>query len=113
MPRGDGSGPAGFGPMTGRAAGYCAGYATPGFANPVPGFGRGRGMGYGGGRGRGGRGWAGGQGWGMAQPIAPFPVQQQQMDPQAEAGMLKQQAEALQGSLEQIKARLEALENGE
>ncbi|MGI6097596.1 MAG: DUF5320 domain-containing protein, partial [Dethiobacteria bacterium] len=27
MPRGDGSGPAGMGPMTGRAAGYCAGYA--------------------------------------------------------------------------------------
>ncbi|MBC7077615.1 MAG: DUF5320 domain-containing protein, partial [Synergistales bacterium] len=24
MPRGDGTGPAGFGPMTGRAAGYCA-----------------------------------------------------------------------------------------
>ena len=32
MPRGDGTGPAGFGPMTGRAAGYCAGYDTPGFA---------------------------------------------------------------------------------
>ena len=33
MPRGDGTGPRGFGPMTGRAAGYCAGYSTPGFAN--------------------------------------------------------------------------------
>ncbi|MGI6131405.1 MAG: DUF5320 domain-containing protein [Bacillota bacterium] len=30
MPRGDGTGPAGFGPMTGRAAGYCAGYDAPG-----------------------------------------------------------------------------------
>jgi len=26
MPRGDGTGPWGLGPMTGRAAGYCAGY---------------------------------------------------------------------------------------
>ena len=26
MPRGDGTGPRGLGPMTGRAAGYCAGY---------------------------------------------------------------------------------------
>ena len=33
MPRGDGSGPAGLGPMTGRGAGYCAGYPVPGFAN--------------------------------------------------------------------------------
>jgi len=35
MPRGDGTGPAGMGPMTGRAAGYCAGYGVPGFMNPV------------------------------------------------------------------------------
>jgi len=33
MPRGDGSGPDGFGPMTGRGAGYCAGYDRPGYAN--------------------------------------------------------------------------------
>ena len=49
MPGGDGTGPGGLGPMTGRAAGYCAGYAIPGFMNPIPG------RGYGG-RGRGG-GW--------------------------------------------------------
>jgi len=35
MPFGDGTGPRGMGPMTGRGAGYCAGYARPGFANPV------------------------------------------------------------------------------
>ena len=57
MPRGDGSGPMGAGPMTGRAAGFCAGYATPGFANPVGGgMGRGRGLGVRGG-GRGGFGF--------------------------------------------------------
>ena len=37
MPRGDGTGPMGFGPMTGRAAGYCAGYSVPGYMNPIPG----------------------------------------------------------------------------
>jgi len=37
MPFGDGTGPAGLGPMTGRAAGYCAGFPVPGYMNPVPG----------------------------------------------------------------------------
>jgi hypothetical protein len=37
MPRGDGTGPMGMGPMTGRAAGYCAGFPTPGFMNPMGG----------------------------------------------------------------------------
>jgi hypothetical protein len=37
MPRGDRTGPAGMGPMTGRAAGYCAGYSTPGYMNPYGG----------------------------------------------------------------------------
>lgn len=33
MPGGDGTGPMGQGPMTGRAAGYCAGNTQAGFAN--------------------------------------------------------------------------------
>ncbi|GAG62874.1 unnamed protein product [marine sediment metagenome] len=33
MPGGDRTGPMGMGPMTGRAAGYCAGFASPGFMN--------------------------------------------------------------------------------
>jgi len=37
MPWGNGTGPAGLGPMTGRGAGYCAGFPVPGFANPIPG----------------------------------------------------------------------------
>jgi len=45
MPAGDGTGPRGMGPMTGRGAGYCAGYGAPGYANPMPG--RGFGMGWG------------------------------------------------------------------
>lgn|GEM_PF-490466 len=39
MPRGDGTGPGGMGPMTGRAAGYCAGYPVPGYMNSMPGQG--------------------------------------------------------------------------
>ena len=57
MPRGDRTGPEGRGPMTGRRAGYCAGFAVPGYMNPGyagygfrPGFmgrmGGGRGRGY-------------------------------------------------------------------
>jgi hypothetical protein len=37
MPFGDGTGPAGLGPMTGRAAGFCAGFPVPGYMNPVMG----------------------------------------------------------------------------
>ena len=35
MPFGDGTGPMGLGPMTGRGAGYCAGYLAPGFMTPM------------------------------------------------------------------------------
>lgn len=62
MPFGDGTGPRGEGPMTGRGAGYCAGYRRPGYANSRPkrGLGRGYGRGYGSGRGPGfGRGFRG------------------------------------------------------
>jgi hypothetical protein len=48
MPRGDRTGPWGAGPMTGRAAGYCAGHAVTRYMNPRFGYGRG----YGKGRGR-------------------------------------------------------------
>ena len=37
MPFGNGTGPAGMGPMTGRAAGFCAGFPVPGYVNPVMG----------------------------------------------------------------------------
>lgn len=41
MPRGDGTGPMGIGPMTGRGYGACAGF---GYANNWCGMGRGRGF---------------------------------------------------------------------
>ena len=46
MPRRDGTGPMGMGPMTGRGAGMCAGFAVPSYANQA-----GFGCGLGGGRG--------------------------------------------------------------
>lgn len=52
MPGGDGTGPVGRGPMTGRAMGYCTEHSNPGYLNPVYGrgfdgsWGRGFGRGY-------------------------------------------------------------------
>ena len=114
MPGGDGTGPVGMGPMTGRAAGFCAGYGMPGYMNPAGGrgyFGRGRGFwGRGGGRGR--RNWfyaTGLPGWARAGydfygPAAPMPTPAEEMEG------LKQQAEFLQNSLSQINERIEQLE---
>ena len=62
MPRGDRTGPRGLGPMTGRAAGYCAGYPVPGYMNPTPGYGRGYGRGW-------GRGYRGGLGRGFGRGL--------------------------------------------
>ena len=47
MPAGDRTGPMGMGPMTGRGAGYCAGYGAPGYVAYAPGWGYGRGFGRG------------------------------------------------------------------
>ncbi|MGB3976464.1 MAG: DUF5320 domain-containing protein [bacterium] len=116
MPRGDGMGPAGFGPMTGRGAGYCAGFSVPGYANPVPG--RGFGMGFGRGFRRGGYGrrnmfYGGGMpGFARFGGYPPYPGAYQQPDPEWEKNALKNQAEALRSELDFIKARLEELEKG-
>lgn len=47
MPRGDGTGPEGKGPMTGRGAGRCGDNDIAGFAGAGRGRGRGRGFGRG------------------------------------------------------------------
>lgn len=55
MPYGDGTGPEGYGPITGRGLGFCTGYNSPGFNKGVPRGGRGRrwkGRGFRGGFGR-------------------------------------------------------------
>jgi len=124
MPAGDGTGPLGMGPMSGRAAGFCAGYGMPGYMNPVPGrgfgmgFGHGRGFGMGFGR-SGGRGWrnlfyatgltgrqratAGWPMWGGVPPAA-APTKEQELE------ALKSQAEYFENALGEIRKRLEEVE---
>lgn len=117
MPGGDGTGPVGMGPMTGRGAGFCAGYASPGYANPGfagPGGFRGRGRG-GGGRGRRNRFFATGlTGWQRASGVAPYGVAPQptpQPAPAQQLDALKAQADYFQDALEQIRARIQDLES--
>ncbi len=114
MPRGDGTGPRGLGPMTGRGAGFCAGYPVPGYANPVPG------RGYGGWGGRGGgcgyRNWyyaTGLPGWARAgqYPAWGAVPYQAPTAPGQEADFLKAQAENLKAALENIEKRLQELES--
>ncbi|GAG34532.1 unnamed protein product, partial [marine sediment metagenome] len=111
--------------MTGRAAGYCAGYPVPGFANPNGG----RGMGYRRGFGGGGRGFRGGYGaaaplnpmypayMGEAPHVFPPPPAAGYGDPYSPVGnpdqeleMLKNQASDIAETLENIKKRINELE---
>ena len=113
MPFGDRTGPRGLGPMTGRAAGYCAGYPAPGHANPAPGRGFGRG---GGGRGW-GRGFGRGRGFGWGtwgvQPAYPAygPASAASYSPEDEAAALKDQARYFEEALQDIKKRIEEIES--
>jgi len=66
MPRFDGTGPNGQGPITGRGMGKCNTTKEENGMNPSFGFGRGCGRGMGMGRGRGRRGGMGqGRGYGV------------------------------------------------
>ncbi len=129
MPAGDGTGPMGAGPMSGRRAGYCAGYSVPGYANPtVPRMGMGWRRGWGGhwagGGGRGG-GWrwrhwyyaTGVPGWASysvppawpasAAPYAAAPT------PEQEITLLRGQAEWMKEQLGAIEKRITELEQKE
>lgn len=101
MARGDGTGPRGMGRMTGRGAGYCTGYATPGYANPA-------GCGFGFGRGRGsGRAYYG-------APIRyGYPGYSESYSAVDEKEFLKRQEEYLKGELEQVKKRLSGYRDDE
>lgn len=134
MPFGDRTGPMGAGPMTGRAAGYCAGYDVPGYTNPLPGRSYGWGMGggrgfrgagrggmpWGGGRGRawgGGRGpgW-GGQFYGAVPPYYAEPYGAPYVPPMTgdqETKELKAQSKYLKDTLKEIEKRLEDLKKPE
>ena len=126
MPGGDRTGPLGMGPMTGRAAGYCAGYPVPGYMNPYGGRGLGMagGRGYGRGAGRGFRRGYGAVGWDYpAYPVGasyppPFPSspvygspEAQGIDPEQEVEALKQQAGYLEKTIADIKSRITEIES--
>ena len=112
MPAGDGTGPAGMGPMTGRAAGFCAGYPAPGFRGAGRGFG-GRGGGRGFGRGF-GRGWGR---WAMPYsgyaPYSSPPASYTAPTREQELEILKSQSEGFQQALEDIQKRISELEGKE
>jgi hypothetical protein len=103
MPRGDRTGPWGAGSMTGRAAGYCAGYPVPGYMN----LGRGWGRGF-------GRGWYVYPPPVIVQPSYP-PVITQQSSEQDVAALENYQKELvaekadLEKEMDDIKARIEEL----
>lgn len=114
MPGGDRTGPWGYGPMTGRGLGYCAGYPVPGYLNTA--FGRGRGFG-GGGRGRRGMFYAAGApGWGrqyFAPPALPgyapygYPAP---LTPENEIAALRSQADFFQNQIAMLNERIREIE---
>lgn len=97
MPSGDRTGPSGFGPLTGRGAGFCAGYRVPGSFNPPPYYGRGRGWGF-----RAGYGAA--PQW--AAPKYPPPIGD-------EEGYLKEEIQYLKDQLQEMEKRLQGLKKGD
>ncbi|MBP7529071.1 MAG: DUF5320 domain-containing protein [Syntrophorhabdaceae bacterium] len=123
MPGGDRTGPYGTGPMTGRAAGFCAGLGFPGYANLAAGRGY---RAWGRGRGGGGRGFrnvfyaTGLTGWQRAAGYMPaggnsFAYGGPYYGPttattRQELDALKAQAEYLEDALEGIRMQLKELE---
>jgi hypothetical protein len=107
----------GLGPMTGRGAGFCAGYNMAGYMNPGPG----RGF-WGGGGGRGWRHWfyaTGLPGWmrfGMGLPAwgAPPARYAAPLSPEAAEGgeveALKAHAAQLEQTLHSLRQRIQKLE---
>jgi hypothetical protein len=107
MPGGNQTGPQSLGAMTGRRMGFCAGYNSPGYANPGPG----RFLGCGFGRGFGWRRWN----FAPAQPVQ-YPQQPVQPTKEQELSMLRedskaieQEQKALNQELDAIKKRIEEL----
>ena len=104
MPKGDQTGPYGYGPMSGRGAGFCAGYDMPGYAHPGM-FGRGMRMRAWGGRGMRHRFYTGGRhGWmGNAAYAVPYPVD---VTPEEKQDMLKTREAWLKEQLEEVRQDL-------
>ncbi len=99
MPRGDRTGPMGAGPMTGRGAGYCAGFSAPGFANPAQRLGMERGFRGGG---RGWRHWYYATGLPYWARFAPPTAEQELAGLKNEAAQLKEQLDAINKRIEEM-----------
>ena len=103
-----------MGPMTGRGAGLCRGYAGRNVGYPAAGPGYGMGFGWGRGFGAGGRmgrgfGWGGGMRFGGDE--APYGYRAYAPpDTDMERQALANQAKALQAELDWIQKRLEDIE---
>jgi len=116
MPKGNRMGPAGMGPLTGRSAGFCAGYGMPGYMNPGPGYGFGVGSGWSRGFGGGGRGWRHWfhatrlPGWMRFGAYPSSGLSPMKPDPETEKQALKTQSEALQNELDLIRKRMDEIE---
>lgn len=110
MPGGDRTGPWGAGPMTGRGAGYCAGYSVPGYLNTGFGYGRRRGRGFGRGR---GRGWYGYPQPGYGQPVTPqvYPAVVQQQAPEQEIVNLENYQKDLVTDKADLEKEMENVQN--
>ena len=110
MPGGDGTGPNGQGPMTGRALGFCAGFNAPGFMNPgfarVAGFRRGFGRGLRRGLGL-GRGFA----WRARffQQLQPDFAEPAVITESEERQILQEELKALREEMQEIEARLKEI----
>ncbi len=103
MPRGDRTGPKGMGPVTGRGLGFCTGSNNTGFMNQMPGTFTGRGNGRGAGFGfRRGRDFY----------RYPFPNHTQAgfYSKEEEINRLKDHSEYLKSNLDDIKKRIDMLE---
>lgn len=125
MPRGDRTGPDGWGPRTGRGLGYCSGYDTPGFTRGYGrgisrGFGRGYGRGYGRGRGPGPyrfRDPAPYYGLRDDPDYPPYygpgeedPPQSREIPPAEEKSYLEDTLKSLEEEIQRVKDRLKKLE---
>lgn len=110
MPGGDRTGPYGIGPMTGRAAGFCAALGVPGYANLAA-----RGCrAWGRGRGGGGRGFRnvfyGMPAWGNSFAYGGPYYAPTTATTRQELDALRAQAEYLEDALEGIRMQLKELE---
>jgi len=107
MPLGDGTGPNGFGPRTGRGLGYCNGYNSPGYL-------KGYGWGFGYGRGF-GRGAGFGRGWGarFGAYYNPYPYDYGYGQPVNERDYLRNEIDILEKNLKEMRDRLEQIEKQE